>query len=117
MYKGQVIGNSIDKIYETYNIKGDREKIFDKLVLLELNIEREDAGVEKIFPNISKEKSRKIADGIYANHKEFRGAINEISHYSNNLIDMLVDGEVISQELGNKLKNRYKIYKWVFRNN
>lgn len=110
---GEVIGKSLKQIYS--QLKGKKQKqLFEKYMMLELNIERENAGVDKIFENISKTESRKLADGILKKNPKFKEIANDLQRYNNNLLDMLVDGGVINKELSNKLKTRYKFYMPIY---
>lgn len=110
---GEVIGKSLKQIYS--QLKGKKQKqLFEKYIMLELNIERENAGVDKIFENISKTESRKLADGILKKNPKFKEIANDLQRYNNNLLDMLVDGGVINKELSNKLKTRYKFYMPIY---
>lgn len=110
---GEVIGKSLKQIYS--QLKGKKQKqLFEKYMMLELNIERENAGVDKIFENMSKTESRKLADGILKKNPKFKEIANDLQRYNNNLLDMLVDGGVINNELSNKLKNRYKFYMPIY---
>ena len=110
---GEVIGKSLKQIYS--QLKGKKQKqLFEKYMMLELNIERENAGVDKIFENISKTESRKLADGILKKNPKFKEIANDLQRYNNNLLDMLVDGGIINKELSNKLKTRYKFYMPIY---
>ena len=110
---GEVIGKSLKQIYS--QLKGKKQKqLFEKYMMLELNIERENAGVDKIFENMSKTESRKLADGILKKNPKFKEIANDLQRYNNNLLDMLVDGGVINKELSNKLKTRYKFYMPIY---
>ena len=110
---GEVIGKSLKQIYSQLNGKKQKQ-LFEKYIMLELNIERENAGVDKIFENMSKTESRKLADGILKKNPKFKEIANDLQRYNNNLLDMLVDGGVINKELSNKLKNRYKFYMPIY---
>ena len=109
----EIVGKSLNQIYS--NLKGKKEiQAFEKYMMLELNIERENAGVEKIFDNLSKEKSRKAADVLLNKHPKFKEIANDLQRYNNNLLNMLVDGGVINESLSNKLKDRYKYYMPIY---
>ena len=110
---GEVIGKSLKQIYSQLNGKKQKQ-LFEKYMMLELNIERENAGVDKIFENMSKIESRKLADGILKKNPKFKEIANDLQRYNNNLLNMLVDGGVINEELSNKLKNRYKFYMPIY---
>lgn len=110
---GEVIGKSLKQIYSQLNGKKQKQ-LFEKYMMLELNIERENASVDKIFENMSKSESRKLADGILKKNPKFKEIANDLQRYNNNLLDMLVDGGVINEELSNKLKNRYKYYMPIY---
>lgn len=110
---GEVIGKSLKQIYSQLNGKKQKQ-LFEKYIMLELNIERENAGVDKIFENMSKAESRKLADGILKKNPKFKEIANDLQRYNNNLLDMLVDGGVINKELSNKLKTRYKFYMPIY---
>lgn len=110
---GEVIGKSLKQIYSQLNGKKQKQ-LFEKYMMLELNIERENAGVDKIFENMSKTESRKLADGLLKKNPKFKEIANDLQRYNNNLLDMLVDGGVINEELSNKLKNRYKFYMPIY---
>ena len=112
-YNGEVIGKSLKQIYSQLNGKKQKQ-LFEKYMMLELNIERENAGVDKIFENMSKTESRKLADGLLKKNPKFKEIANDLQRYNNNLLDMLVDGGVINEELSNKLKNRYKFYMPIY---
>lgn len=109
----KVIGNSLNKIYKPLKGKKERE-LFEKYMLFELNIERENAGVDKIFEKVTKEQSRKAADLLLKKHPKFKHVAKELQKYNNNLLDMLVDGGVITEQMSNKLKNRYKYYMPIY---
>lgn len=112
---GEVIGKSLDQIFKDNKIKDKKtSQLFDKYMMLELNIERENAGVDKVFDNVSKEKSRKLADAIIKKHPEFKTAADDLRIFNNNLLDMLVDGGVIKSETSAKLKDRYKFYMPIY---
>lgn len=115
MKDGKIIGKSLKQIYKDNNIKTKKDKkLFEKVMLHALNAERERAGVDKIFENISAEQSEAIVKNAFEKHPNFKEAANDLQRYNNNLLDMLVDGGVISQELSNKLKNRYKYYMPIY---
>ena len=110
---GEVIGKSLKQIYSQLNGKKQKQ-LFEKYMMLELNIERENAGVDKIFENMSKIESRKLADGLLKKNPKFKEIANDLQRYNNNLLNMLVDGGVINEELSNKLKTRYKFYMPIY---
>lgn len=110
---GEIIGKSLKQIYSQLNGKKQKQ-LFEKYMMLELNIERENAGVDKIFENMSKAESRKLADGILKKNPKFKEIANDLQRYNNNLLNALVDGGVINKELSNKLKNRYKFYMPIY---
>ena len=111
--RGEIIGKSLKQIYSKLKNKKEK-KLFEKYMLLELNIERENAGAEKIFEKMSKDKSRKLADKILKNHPKFKDIANDIRIYNENLLNMLVEGGVITEELSNKLKRRYTFYMPIY---
>lgn len=112
---GEIIGKSLDQIFKDNKIKDKKtSQLFDKYMMLELNIERETAGVDKVFDNVSKEKSRKLADALLKKHPEFKTAADDLRIFNNNLLDMLVDGGVIKSETSAKLKDRYKFYMPIY---
>lgn len=110
---GEVIGKSLKQIYSQLDGKKQKQ-LFEKYMMLELNIERENAGVDKIFEKMSKAESRKLADGILKKNPKFKEIANDLQRYNNNLLNMLVDGGVINEKLSNKLKNRYKFYMPIY---
>ena len=115
MKNGEIIGKALKQIYPDNNIKTKKDKeLFEKVMLHALNAERENAGVDKIFENISAKQSEAIVKNAFAKHPNFKEAANDLQRYNNNLLNMLVDGGVISQELSNKLKNRYKYYMPIY---
>ena len=115
MKDGEIIGKALKQIYPDNNIKTKKDKeLFEKIMLHALNAERENAGVDKIFENISAKQSEAIVKNAFAKHPNFKEAANDLQRYNNNLLNMLVDGGVISQELSNKLKNRYKYYMPIY---
>ena len=110
---GNTIGKSLDGIYS--QLKGKKQKTdFERYMMLELNIERENAGVDKVFENLSKAGSRKAADILLKKNPKFAEIAKDLQRYNNNLLDLLVDGGVIEQSLSNKLKNRYKYYMPIY---
>ena len=110
---GEIIGKSLKQIYS--QLSGKKQKqLFEKYMMLELNIERENAGVDKIFENMSKAESRKLADGLLKKNPKFKEIANDLQRYNNNLLNALVDGGVINKELSDKLKNRYKFYMPIY---
>lgn len=112
---GEIIGKALKQIYPDNNIKTKKDKeLFEKVMLHALNAERENAGVDKIFENVSAKQSEAIVKNAFAKHPNFKEAANDLQRYNNNLLNMLVDGGVISQELSNKLKNRYKYYMPIY---
>ena len=115
MKDGEIIGKALKQIYPDNNIKTKKDKeLFEKVMLHALNAERENAGVDKIFENISAKQSEAIVKNAFEKHPNFKEAANDLQRYNNNLLNMLVDGGVISQELSNKLKNRYKYYMPIY---
>ena len=115
MKNGEVIGKALKRIYPDNNIKTKKDKeLFEKVMLHALNAERENAGVDKIFENISAKQSEAIVKNAFEKHQNFKEAANDLQRYNNNLLDMLVDGGVISKELSSKLKNRYKYYMPIY---
>ena len=115
MKDGEIIGKALKQIYPDNNIKTKKDKeLFEKIMLHALNAERENAGVDKIFENISAKQSEAIVKNAFTKHPNFKEAANDLQRYNNNLLNMLVDGGVISQDLSNKLKNRYKYYMPIY---
>ena len=110
---GEIIGKSLKQIYSQLNGKKQKQ-LFEKYMMLELNIERENAGVDKIFEKMSKAESRKLADGLLKKNPKFKEIANDLQRYNNNLLNALVDGGVINKELSDKLKNRYKFYMPIY---
>ena len=110
---GEIIGKSLKQIYSQLNGKKQKQ-LFEKYMMLELNIERENAGVDKIFENMSKAESRKLADRLLKKNPKFKEIANDLQRYNNNLLNALVDGGVINKKLSNKLKNRYKFYMPIY---
>ena len=115
MKNGEVIGKALKQIYPDNNIKTKKDKeLFEKIMLHALNAEREHAGVDKIFENISAKQSEAIVKNAFEQHPNFKEAALDLQRYNNNLLDMLVDGGVISEGLSNKLKGRYKYYMPIY---
>lgn len=115
MKNGEVIGKALKQIYPDNNIKTKKDKeLFEKIMLHALNAEREHAGVDKIFENISAKQSEAIVKKSFEKHPNFKEAALDLQRYNNNLLDMLVDGGVISEGLSNKLKGRYKYYMPIY---
>ena len=115
MKNGEVIGKSLKRIYPDNNIKTKKDKLlFEKIMLHALNAERENAGVDKIFENVSAKQSEAIVKKAFEQHPNFKEAANDLQRYNNNLLDILVDGGVISENLSNKLKGRYKYYMPIY---
>lgn len=115
MKDGEVIGKALKQIYPDNNIKTKKDKeLFEKIMLHALNAERENAGVDKIFENISAKQSEAIVKNAFEKHPNFKEAASDLQRYNNNLLNMLVDGGVISEQLSNKLKNRYKYYMPIY---
>lgn len=112
----EVVGKSLKQIFKPLEGVANKKKkqIFEKYMLLELNIERENAGVEKVLDNVSKEQSRKTADRVLKKHPEFKGIANDLQKYNNNLLNMLVEGGVIDEAKANQLKARYKFYMPIY---
>lgn len=110
----EVVGKSLDQIYRDAKFTKKEKALFDKYIMLELNIERENAGVDKIFENVTAKQSRKAADSILKQHPKFKEVANDLQRYNNNLLDMLVKGGLITEETSTKLKNRYKYYMPIY---
>lgn len=112
---GEVVGKSLNQIYKDNNIKSKKDmEQFDRAMLLMLNAERERAGIEKVFSDLSAKKSEQMAKQIFDKHPNFVEASKDLQRYNNNLLDMLVNGEVIEESLANTLKDRYKYYMPIY---
>lgn len=109
----EIVGKSLNSIFKPLKGKAERN-LFQKYIMLELNIERETARVDKVFENLSKEQSRKQADIILKQHPKFAEIAKDLQRYNNTLLDLLVDGGVISNDIATKLKNRYKYYMPIY---
>ena len=73
MNNGEVIGKSLKQIYSDNNLKSKKEKtLFEKTMLHALNAERERAGVDKIFENVSAKQSEVIVNKMFEKHKNFK---------------------------------------------
>jgi hypothetical protein len=116
MMNNEVVGKSLKQIFKPLEGVANKKKkqMFEKYMLLELNIERENAGVEKVLDNVSKEQSRKTADRVLKKYPEFKGIANDLQKYNNNLLNMLVEGGVIDEAKANQLKARYKFYMPIY---
>ena len=116
MMNNEYVGKSLKQIFKPLDGSSNKKKkqMFEKYMLLELNIERENAGVEKVLDKVSKEQSRKTADKILKKYPEFKGIANDLQKYNNNLLDMLVDGGVIDEVKAEMLKKRYKFYMPIY---
>lgn len=115
MKDGEVIGKSLKQIYSDNNLKSKKDKeLFDKVMLHALNAEREKAGVEKIFPNISAKQSEKIVQQQFEKHPNIKNASLDFQRFNNNLLDMLVDSGVVSKKQSDVLKERYKYYMPIY---
>ena len=115
MNNGEVIGKSLKQIYSDNNIKSKKNKeLFEKTMLHALNAEREKAGVEKIFENISAKQSEAIVNKLFDKHPNFKNAALDLQRYNNNLLDMLVENGVVSKQLSDVLKSRYKYYMPIY---
>lgn len=116
MMNNEYVGKSLKQIFKPLDGSSNKKKkqMFEKYMLLELNIERENAGVEKVLDKVSKEQSRKTADKILKKYPEFKGIANDLQKYNNNLLDMLVDGGVIDEAKSEMLKKRYKFYMPIY---
>lgn len=116
MLNNEVVGKSLKQIFKPLEGIANKKKkqMFERYMLLELNIERENAGVEKVLDNVSKEQSRKMADKILKKYPEFKGIANDLQKYNNNLLNMLVEGGVIDEAKATQLKERYKFYMPIY---
>lgn len=112
----EVVGKSLKQIFKPLNGAANKKKkqMFERYMLLELNIERENAGVEKVLDKVSKDQSRKTADKILKKYPEFKGIAKNLQKYNNNLLNMLVEGGVIDETKANQLKERYKFYMPIY---
>ena len=109
---GKAIGMSLDQIFKPLNTK-EKMSNYDKYHRVQLHIERLNAGVEGIV-DLSKSDAQKLVARILKSHPEYNAIDNDLRIYNNNLLNNLTDAGVISQELNNKLKNRYKYYMPIY---
>ena len=109
---GKAIGRSLDQIFKPLNTK-EKMSNYDKYHRVQLHIERLNAGVEGIV-DLSKSDAQKLVARILKSHPEYNAIDNDLRIYNNNLLNNLTDAGVISQELNNKLKNRYKYYMPIY---
>lgn len=109
---GKAIGMSLDQIFKPLNTK-EKMNNYDKYHRVQLHIERLNAGVEGIV-DLSKSDAQKLVARILKSHPEYNAIDNDLRIYNNNLLNNLTDAGVISQELNNKLKNRYKYYMPIY---
>src|SRR5574344_824804 len=110
--KGNIIGKSIDQIMSPLKTKKQQED-YDKYHRLQLHIERLNAGVEGIV-DLSKSDAQKLVDKILKAHPEYAAIDNDLRIYNNNLLDLLESKGVISHQLNEKLRNRYKYYMPIY---
>lgn len=109
---GKAIGMSLDQIFKPLNTK-EKMNNYDKYHRVQLHIERLNAGVEGIV-DLSKSDAQKLVARILKSHPEYNAIDNDLRIYNNNLLNNLTDAGVISQELNNKLKNKYKYYMPIY---
>lgn len=109
---GKEIGMSLDQIFKPLNTK-EKMNNYDKYHRVQLHIERLNAGVEGIV-DLSKSDAQKLVARILKSHPEYNAIDNDLRIYNNNLLNNLTDAGVISQELNNKLKNKYKYYMPIY---
>lgn len=110
--KGNIIGKSLDQIMSPLKTKKQQED-YDKYHRLQLHIERLNAGVEGVV-DLSKSDAQKLVNKILKAHPEYNVIDNDLRIYNNNLLDLLEDNGVISNQLNEKLRNRYKYYMPIY---
>lgn len=110
--KGNIIGKSLDQIMSPLKTK-KQQKDYDKYHRLQLHIERLNANVEGVV-DLSKSDAQKLVNKILKVHPEYNSIDNDLRIYNNNLLDLLENNGVISNQLNEKLRNRYKYYMPIY---
>ena len=110
--EGNIIGKSLDQIMSPLKTKKQQED-YDKYHRLQLHIERLNANVEGVV-DLSKSDAQKLVNKILKAHPEYNYIDNDLRIYNNNLLDLLEDNGVISNQLNEKLRNRYKYYMPIY---
>lgn len=110
--KGNIIGKSLDQIMSPLKNKKQQED-YDKYHRLQLHIERLNVGVEGVV-DLSKSDAQKLVNKILKAHPEYNAIDNDLRIYNNNLLDLLENNSVISNQLNEKLRNRYKYYMPIY---
>ena len=110
--EGNIIGKSLDQIMSPLKTKKQQED-YDKYHRLQLHIERLNANVEGVV-DLSKSDAQKLVNKILKVHPEYNYIDNDLRIYNNNLLDLLEDNGVISNQLNEKLRNRYKYYMPIY---
>ena len=103
---------SLDQIFKPLKTKKQQED-YDKYHRLQLHIERLNAGVEGVV-DLSKADAQKLVDKILKAHPEYNAIDNDLRIYNNTLLDLLENNGVISNQLNEKLRNRYKYYMPIY---
>lgn len=110
--KGNIIGKSLDQIMSPLKTKKQQED-YDKYHRLQLHIERLNANVEGVV-DLSKSDAQKLVNKILKVHPEYNSIDNDLRIYNNNLLDLLENNGVISNQLNEKLRNKYKYYMPIY---
>ena len=110
--EGNIIGKSLDQIMSPLKTKKQQED-YDKYHRLQLHIERLNANVEGVV-DLSKSDAQKLVNKILKVHPEYNYIDNDLRIYNNNLLDLLENNGVISNQLNEKLRNRYKYYMPIY---
>ena len=110
--KGNIIGKSLDQIMSPLKTKKQQED-YDKYHRLQLHIERLNANVEGVV-DLSKSDAQKLVARILKSHPEYNAIDNDLRIYNNNLLDLLENNGVISSQLNEKLRNKYKYYMPIY---
>lgn len=110
--EGNIIGKSLDQIMSPLKTKKQQED-YDKYHRLQLHIERLNANVEGVV-DLSKSDAQKLVNKILKSHPEYNYIDNDLRIYNNNLLDLLENSGVISNQLNEKLRNKYKYYMPIY---
>lgn len=110
--EGNIIGKSLDQIMSPLKTKKQQED-YDKYHRLQLHIERLNANVEGVV-DLSKSDAQKLVNKILKVHPEYNYIDNDLRIYNNNLLDLLEKNGVISNQLNEKLRNKYKYYMPIY---
>lgn len=110
--EGNIIGKSLDQIMSPLKTKKQQED-YDKYHRLQLHIERLNANVDGVV-DLSKSDAQKLVNKILKSHPEYNYIDNDLRIYNNNLLDLLENSGVISNQLNEKLRNKYKYYMPIY---